>query len=120
MYDTFLESQILQRKSVGNIKTHLNQEEMAVSGRYYNSDWESGVGLVYGINSILISPMTQTLRSHFQSTPLFWDVIDALEDIQSGIGLRERQRAQHHVAQYMIDKGKLWFVGGGTCTRAVA
>ena len=26
-----------------------------------NSDWESGVGLVCGINSILISPMTQTL-----------------------------------------------------------
>ena len=26
-----------------------------------NSDWESGAGLVYGINSILISPTTQTL-----------------------------------------------------------
>jgi RNase H-like domain found in reverse transcriptase len=26
-----------------------------------NSDWESGAGLVYGINSISISPMTQTL-----------------------------------------------------------
>jgi RNase H-like domain found in reverse transcriptase len=85
-----------------------------------NFNWESGAGLVYGINSILISPTTQTLRSRFQSTPLFRDIIDALEDIQSGIGLRERKRARHHAAQYMIDKGRLWFVGGGTCTRAVA
>jgi RNase H-like domain found in reverse transcriptase len=85
-----------------------------------NSDWESGGGLMYGINSISISPTTQTLRSRFQSTPLFRDVIDALEDIQSGIGLRERKRARHRAAQYMIDEGKLWFVGGGTCTRAVA
>jgi Reverse transcriptase (RNA-dependent DNA polymerase) len=38
----------------------------------------------------------------------------------SKLRLREQKRAQHRVAQYMIDKGKLWFLGGGTRTRAVA
>ena len=51
--------------------------------------------------------------------PLFWDVIDALEGIQSGIGLRERKRARHHAKRYMIEDGKLWFVGGGTCARVI-
>ena len=38
----------------------------------------------------------------------------------SEIGLQERKRARHRAAHYMIDEGKLWFVGGGTCARAVA
>ena len=85
-----------------------------------DSDWESGEGLVYGINYVSTCPTTQALRSRFEKTPLFRDVIDALEDIQSGIGLWERKRAKHCATQYMIEEGKLWFVGGGTCTRAVA
>ena len=53
--------------------------------------------------------------------PLFQDVVDALEGIQSGIGLRERKRARHHAARrYMIEDGKLWFVGGGTHAWAIA
>ena len=85
-----------------------------------DSDWESGAGLVYGVNSIAISPTTQTLRDRFATTPLFRDVIDALEGIQSGLGLRERKRARHRADRYMIEDGKLWFVGGGTRARAVA
>ena len=85
-----------------------------------DSDWESGAGLVYGINCITTSPTTQNLRDRFATTPLFRDVIDALEGIQSGLGLRERKRARHRAARYMIEEGKLWFVGGGTRTRAVA
>ena len=85
-----------------------------------DSDWESGAGLVYGINCVSIPPSTQNLRDRFETTPLFRDVIDALEGIQSGLGLRERKRARHRSARYMIDEGKLWFVGGGTRTRAVA
>jgi hypothetical protein len=34
--------------------------------------------------------------------------------------LRERKRARHRAARYMIEEGKLWYVGGGTGTRAVA
>ena len=83
-------------------------------------DWESRAGLVYSINCVSITPTTQSLRDRFATTPLFRDVIDALEGIQSGLGLRERKRARHRAARYMIDDGKLWFVGGGTRVRAVA
>ena len=86
------------------------------------ADWETGAGLVFGINHISesIPPTTQSLRNRFANTPLFRDVIDALEGIQSGLGLRERKRARHRAARYMIEGDKLWFVGGGTRTRAVA
>ena len=85
-----------------------------------DSDWESKAGLAYGVNCVSISPATSTLRDRFANTPLFRDVIDALEGIQSGLGLRERKRARHRSARYMIDEGRLWYVGGGTLTRAVA
>ena len=83
-------------------------------------DWETGAGLVYGMNYVSVPSSTQSLRDRFAKTPLFRDVIDALEGIQSGLGLRERKRARHRAARYMVEDGKLWFVGGGTRTRAVA
>ena len=79
-----------------------------------DSDWESRVGLVYGINYMTILPTTQKLWDRFATTPLFRDVIDALEGIQSGLSLHERKRARHCVSRYMIEDSKLWFVGGGT------
>ena len=90
------------------------------SGWTVNPDWESGAGLAYGINCVSIPPTTQVLRDRFESTPLFKDVVDALEGIQSGLGLRERKRARHRAARYMVDNGKLWYIGGGTRVRAVA
>jgi hypothetical protein len=83
-------------------------------------DWETGAGLVYDINYTSVPSATQNLRDRFSSTPLFRDVVDALEGIQSDIGLRERKRAHHRAAKYMVDEGKLWYVGGGTGARAVA
>ena len=83
-------------------------------------DWETGAGLVYGISYVDVPPTTQNLRDRFSSTPLFRDVVDALEGIKSDIGLRGRKRAHHRTAKYMIDDGKLWYVGGGTGARAVA
>jgi hypothetical protein len=68
---------------------------------------------------VSIPPATQSLCDHLASTLSFWDVVDALEGIQSGIGLRERKRARHHAAQYMIENWKLWFVSRGTHTWAV-
>ena len=50
-------------------------------------DWESRAGLTYNINYISTPPETQALRGHFATTPLFRDVIDALEGIQSKSGL---------------------------------
>ena len=58
-------------------------------------DWESGAGLVFGVNYTTVSPTTQSLQDRFATTPLFRDVIEALENIQSGLGLRERKRARH-------------------------
>jgi RNase H-like domain found in reverse transcriptase len=83
-------------------------------------DWESRAGLVYRINYVSVSPATQSLRDCFSDTPIFRDVIDTLEGIQSEAGLQERKRARHRAARYMIDEGKLWFVGGGTHMHAVA
>ena len=85
-----------------------------------DSDWESRAGLVYNINYTTLATPTKNLRDRFANTPLFRDVIDALEGIQSGLGLRERKRARHRALRYMIDEGKLWYVGGGTRARAVA
>ena len=85
-----------------------------------DSDWESGAGLIYSINYMSIPSDIQALRDRFATTPVFREVVDALEGIQSGSSLWERKRARHRAAKYMIDEGKLWFVGGGTPTRAVA
>ena len=49
----------------------------------------------------------QALRDRFANTPVFRDVVDALEGIQSGSSLRERKRARHRAAKYMIEEGKL-------------
>jgi hypothetical protein len=43
-----------------------------------------------------------------------------LEGIQSGLGLREKKRVRHRAARYMIEDGKLWFMGGGMRTWAIA
>ena len=67
----------------------------------------SRAGLVYGINYTTVSPTTQKLQDHFATTPLFCDVIDALEGIQSGLGLCKRKRARHRASRYMIEDGKL-------------
>ena len=77
-----------------------NTPKMAGDGSEWDvdSDWESRAGLVFGINYTTISPTIQSLRDRFATTPLFRDVIDALEDIQSGLGLRERKRARHRAA----------------------
>ena len=105
----------ISRQYEGTQKTGEDGSEWDVS-----PDWESRAGLVYDINCISTTPTMQDLRDRFAPTPIFRDVIDALEGIQSGCGLRERKRARHRAARYMIDEGKLWFVGGGTRGRAVA
>jgi hypothetical protein len=85
-----------------------------------DSDSELRAGLVYGINYVSVPPATQSLQDCFSNTPIFRDVINALEEIQSEAGLQERKRARHRAAQYMIDEGKLWLMKGGTCMCAVA
>ena len=85
-----------------------------------NPDWEQGEGLVFGINHVSIAPDIVALHDRFKDEPTLQQVIDALQGIKSGLGLRERRRAMHRAANYMIEDGKLWFLGGGTPTRAIA
>jgi hypothetical protein len=85
-----------------------------------NPDWEQGEGLVFGINHVLIAPDIVALRDRFKDEPTLQQVVDALQGIKSGLGLHERRQAMHRAANYMIEDGKLWFLGGGTPTRAIA
>ena len=105
----------LSRQYEGTPKTEGDGSEWDV-----DASWEPRAGLALNINYVAATPAVQDLRDRFASTPLFRDVIDALEGVQSELGLRERKRARHRAAKYMIDEGKLWYVGGGTRTRAVA
>jgi hypothetical protein len=107
----------LQTESAANTKTRQKRKVTVVAGMWIQigsreQDW--------CINCMSIPTTTLSLRDRFATIPLFRDVIDALQGIQSGLGLRERKRARHCSAQYMIEDGKLWFIGGGTQTRAVA
>ena len=50
-------------------------------------DLELRAGLTYNINYMSTPPETQALQDCFATTPLFRDVINALEGIQSKSGL---------------------------------
>ena len=81
-------------------------------------DWERQAGLAYDVYYTAPSPGNTELRDRFKSEPLFLDVIDALEGITSSRSLREQSRARHRALGYMIEDNKLWFLAGGTKTRA--
>ena len=82
-------------------------------------DWEEQAGLVHGINQVAIDSGMTALIECFKGEPIFKGVIEALLGIKSELGLREHKRAHHHAANYMIEDEKLWYIGGGTLTRAV-
>src|ERR1700678_1765551 len=85
-----------------------------------NPDWEQGEGLVFGLNHVSIAPDIVALRDRFKDEPTLQEVVDALQGIKSGLGLHEHRQAMHRAANYMIEDGKIWFLGGGTPTRAIA
>jgi hypothetical protein len=75
-------------------------------GSEWNVDatWEPRAGLALDMNYVTATPAVRKLHDCFASTPLFRDVIDALEGVQSELGLRERKRARHRATRYMIDE----------------
>ena len=84
-------------------------------------DWEEVTGLVHDLYLVADSPDLTVLRERFKDEPLFLDIVDAIIGLSSGDAtVWEKKQAQHRKTQYMIDKGKLWFVGGGNSTRARA
>ena len=77
-------------------------------------NWGGKVGLAIDINQI-----TAKLLERFKEEPIFKGVIEAIQGIKSDLGLHKRKRAQHRAANYMIEDGRLWYVGGGTLKMAV-
>ena len=84
-------------------------------------DWEEVTGLVHDLYHIAELPDLTVLKDRFKDEPLYLDVLDAILGLSSrDATIREKKRAQHRKSQYMLEDGKLWFVGGGSGTRARA
>ena len=78
-------------------------------------DWEEVTSLVHDLYQVAELPDLTTLKERFKNEPLYLDVIDAIIGLSSqNTTVRERKCAQHRKTQYMIEDGKLWFVGGGS------
>jgi transposase InsO family protein len=84
-------------------------------------DWEEVTGLVHDLYHVAEPHNLTTLKERFKEEPLYLDVIDAIIGLSShNATVKEKKRAQHRKSQYMLEDGKLWFVGGGSGTRARA
>lgn len=84
-------------------------------------DWEEVTGLVHDLYHVVESPDLTVLKERFKDEPLFLDVVDAILGISSNNAtVREKKRAQHRKTQYMLEEGKLWFIGGSSGMRARA
>jgi len=84
-------------------------------------DWEETTGLVHDLYHVAESLDLTVLQERFKGELLFLDIIDAIIGLSSNnMTVREKKRAQHRKTQYMLDEGKLWFVGGGSGMRARA
>ena len=82
-------------------------------------DWEEITGLVHDLFHMDESIDLTVLKERFKGEPLYLDVIDAIIGLSScEATVREKKCAQHRKTQYMLEDGKLWFVGGGSGTRA--
>jgi len=82
-------------------------------------DWEEVMGLVHDLYSITELPDLSVLKKRFEGEPLYLDVIDAIVGLSfHNAMVREKKRAEHRKMQYMIEDGKLWFIGGGSGTWA--
>jgi len=84
-------------------------------------DWEEITGLVHNLYQVANLPDLTVLKERFKDKPLYLNVIDAIMGHSShDATVWEKKCVQHRKTQYMIDEGKLWFVGGGSGTHARA
>lgn len=84
-------------------------------------DWEEVTGLVHDLYHVAELPELTALKKKFEGKPLYLDVIDAIVGLSLwDATVREKKRAEHRKTQYMIEDGKLWFIGGSSGTRAQA
>ena len=82
-------------------------------------DWEEQAGLIFGINQVAIELDAQTLLEWFKDEPVLKGVVEALVGMKSKLSLQKQKRAVHCSVNYMLEDGKLWYIGGGTPTRAI-
>jgi len=82
-------------------------------------DWEEITGLVHDLYLVAEVPDLTVLKERFKDEPLFLDVVDAIIGVSLGDAtVWEKKGVQHRKTQYMLEDGKLWFVGGGSGTQA--
>ena len=106
----------VSRQYEGTDKTPGDGSEWTVS-----PDWEEITGLVHDLFLVDESTDLTVWKERFKDKPLYLNVIDAIIGLSSREAtVREKKRAQHRKTQYMLEDGKLWFVGGGNSTRARA
>ena len=84
-------------------------------------DWEEATGLVHDLYQVMELPDLTVLKEWFKDEPLNLDVLDAITGFSSREAtIHEKQHAQHRKTQYMLNNGKLWFIGGGNGMRVRA
>ena len=82
-------------------------------------DWEKQRGFTFEVNQVAVDSDGALLK-WFEDEPMFKGIIEAIYGIWSGLSLCECKKAQHWATNYMIEDGRLWYVGGRTLTRAIS
>ena len=100
----------VSRQYEGTDKTPGDSSEWMVT-----LDWEEVMGLVHDLYHIVDLPDLTVLKEQFKDESLYLDVIDAIIGLSSReVTVWEKKWVQCRKTQYMIEDGKLWFVGGGS------
>lgn len=100
--------------------TNIERTESDRSGWTVECDWFASSGLVFDLYTVTDTQDITGLKSRFADVPVFLQAVEALETIAAGVDDKEMRWAKHKAAEYMIEGGKLWHVGGGRSRRARA
>ncbi|KAJ3893819.1 hypothetical protein GG344DRAFT_42431 [Lentinula edodes] len=86
-----------------------------------SEDWEAVTGLVndvFGVSAgdgmLRGNDATdwEAMLSRFANEPVFTEVVEVLRVLESTASDKEKKRAQHKAARYMVEDNRLWKVGG--------
>lgn len=85
-------------------------------------DWETAHGLEHDIMLATAedADVISKLQYRFAKEPFFLEIISAIYDMDPNTGKtpQQQRRAAHRAAEYFIDDGQLWRLGGATTSRA--
>lgn len=90
-----------------------------------NEDWEAMRGIIQDLFEATSSQIPTSsnnsqladLRSRFQREPLFLEIVDTLNDLDSEKPVNVKNRTWRHAQQFFIEDGKLWKVPNDSSTR---